>query len=150
MTPYVNMDRSAMRVSAAAMRRRWLIWKGICRSLPTVSGRNMKLAMVALLAFAQAASAQVRPGVEVFLAKPPSEVVGKRVGLITNHSGLDRQGRTTIDLLAGSNQIKLVALFAPEHGIRGTAEARVTSGTDEKTGLPVHSLYGETYKPTPQ
>jgi uncharacterized protein YbbC (DUF1343 family) len=106
--------------------------------------------MVALLAFAQAASAQVRPGVEVFLAKPPSEVVGKRVGLITNHSGLDRQGRTTIDLLAGSNQIKLVALFAPEHGIRGTAEARVTSGTDEKTGLPVHSLYGETYKPTPQ
>ncbi len=110
----------------------------------------MKIALFALVAFTQAASAQVRPGVEVFLEKPPQEVVGKRVGLITNHSGLDRQGNTTIDLLAKSPHVKLVALFSPEHGIRGTAEARVTSSTDEKTGLPVHSLYGETYKPTPQ
>jgi uncharacterized protein YbbC (DUF1343 family) len=106
--------------------------------------------MVALVAFAQAASAQVRPGIEVFLEKPPREVIGKRVGLITNHSGLDRKGKTTIDLLAGSGHVKLVSLFGPEHGIRGTAETRVNSSTDEKTGLPVHSLYGETYKPTPQ
>jgi uncharacterized protein YbbC (DUF1343 family) len=109
----------------------------------------MKLALVALVAFTQAASAQVRPGIEVFLEKPPREIVGKRVGLITNHSGLDRQGRTTIDLLAASPHVKLVALFSPEHGIRGTAETRVNSGADDKTGLPVHSLYGETYKPTP-
>lgn len=110
----------------------------------------MKLALLALLAVTQVASAQVRPGIEVFLANPPREVAGKRVGLITNHSGLDRQGNTTIDLLAKSPHVKLVALFSPEHGIRGVAEARVNSGTDEKTGLPVHSLYGETYKPTPQ
>jgi uncharacterized protein YbbC (DUF1343 family) len=108
----------------------------------------MKIALFALLTLTQTASAQVRPGVEVFLENPPKEVVGKRIGLITNHSGLDRQGRTTIDLLAASPHVKLVALFSPEHGIRGTAEARVTSGKDEKTGLPVHSLYGETYKPT--
>ena len=110
----------------------------------------MRLALVALLALAQAANAQVRPGIEVFLENPPKEIIGKRVGLITNHSGMDRQGRSTIDLLAGSGHVKVVALFSPEHGIRGVAETRVTSGTDEKTGLPIHSLYGETYKPTPQ
>lgn len=110
----------------------------------------MKLALVALLALTSTASAQVRPGIEVFLQKPPKEVVGKNVGLITNHSGMDRQGRSTIDLLASSGHVKVVALFSPEHGIRGVAETRVTSGTDEKTGLPIHSLYGETYKPTQQ
>jgi uncharacterized protein YbbC (DUF1343 family) len=110
----------------------------------------MKLALVALLALAQAANAQVRPGIEVFLDNPPKEIIGKRVGLITNHSGMDRQGRSTIDLLAGSGHVKLVSLFSPEHGLRGTAETRVSSTSDEKTGLPIHSLYGETYKPTAQ
>ncbi len=110
----------------------------------------MKLALIALVALTQAASAQVRPGVEVFLEKPPKEIIGKRVGLITNHSGLDRQGRSTIDLLSSSGHVKLVALFSPEHGLRGTAESRVASSTDEKTGLPIHSLYGETHKPTPE
>ena len=97
-----------------------------------------------------AQNATVRPGLEVFLENPPELVRGKRVGLITNQSGIDRQGRTTIDLLAGRSDFKLVALFSPEHGIRGIAETRVESSTDEKTGLPIHSLYGETYKPTPQ
>lgn len=108
----------------------------------------MKLAMAALLAFANVASAQVRPGIEVFLANPPKEIVGKRVGVITNHSGMDRQGNSTIDLLASSGHVRVVTLFSPEHGIRGVAESRVTSGKDDKTGLPIHSLYGETYKPT--
>ncbi len=110
----------------------------------------MKIALLALLASAQVAVAQVRPGVEVFLENPPREVVGKRVGLITNHSGRDRQGNSTIDLLMASPHVKLVALFSPEHGLRGTAESRVSSSTDEKTGLPIHSLYGETLKPTPE
>ena len=77
-------------------------------------------------------------------------VRGKRVGLITNQSGIDRQRRSTIDLLRASTELTLVALYSPEHGIRGIAETRVTSSVDEKTGLPVHSLYGETYKPTPR
>jgi uncharacterized protein YbbC (DUF1343 family) len=94
--------------------------------------------------------AGVRPGVEVFLANPPAAIRGKRVGLITNQTGIDRQRRTTIDLLAASPHVKLVALFSPEHGIRGIAETTVASSTDEKTGLPIHSLYGETFKPTTQ
>src|SRR5207244_10550916 len=69
---------------------------------------------------------------------------------ITNQSGIDRQRRSTIDLLRASTELTLVALYSPEHGIRGIAETRVTSSVDQKTGLLVHSLYGETYKPTPR
>jgi uncharacterized protein YbbC (DUF1343 family) len=94
--------------------------------------------------------ASVRPGIEVLVANPPAFIQGKRLGLITNHSGIDRQRRSTIDLLAGLPNVKLVALFAPEHGIRGVAQSRVESTVDEKTGLPIHSLYGEVRKPTPE
>ena len=99
---------------------------------------------------AQAPRVNVKPGVEVFVEKPPQVVKGKRIGLITNHSGKNRKGEATIDLIRAMKDVQLVALFAPEHGIRGVAEARVASATDEKTGLPIHSLYGETYKPTPE
>src|SRR5256886_4578587 len=92
----------------------------------------------------------VRPGVEGFVAHPPALVRGKRVGLITNQSGIDRQRRSTIDLLRGVPDVTLVALYSPEHGIRGVAETRVASTVDEQTGLPVHSLYGDTQKPTAQ
>jgi uncharacterized protein YbbC (DUF1343 family) len=92
----------------------------------------------------------VRPGVEVFVEHPPALVRGKRVGLITNQSGIDRQRRSTIDLLRAMPDFTLVALYSPEHGIRGVAETRVGSSVDEKTGLPIFSLYGDTYKPTPQ
>ncbi len=97
-------------------------------------------------------AATVRPGVELFVENPPEIVRGKRVGLITNHSGIDRAGRATIDLLMAMPEVELVALFSPEHGIRGDAAAgaRIDSGRDEATGLPVHSLYGETRKPTPE
>lgn len=75
---------------------------------------------------------------------------GKRLGLVTNATGRDRRGRSTIDVLAGESTWKLAALFSPEHGIRGDASAgeSVDSGTDQQTGLPVHSLYGETTRPT--
>jgi uncharacterized protein YbbC (DUF1343 family) len=76
---------------------------------------------------------------------------GKRVGLITNHTGRDRDGVSTIDLLFKAPELKLVALFSPEHGIRGALDQeKITNSTDEKTGLPVYSLYGETRKPTPE
>src|SRR5690606_15195890 len=103
-------------------------------------------------AAAQADQAGVRPGVEVFVDNPPAVVRGKRVGLITNHSGADRQGRATIDLLRAMPELGLVALYSPEHGIRGDAPpgARIASARDEATGLPVHSLYGATRKPTPE
>lgn len=96
--------------------------------------------------------APVRPGIEAFVANPPSFAAGKRLGLITNHTGVDSAGRSGVDLLHASGAVKLVALFGPEHGIRGTAAPgeKVSSGTDGRTGLPVYSLYGQTRKPTPE
>jgi uncharacterized protein YbbC (DUF1343 family)/CubicO group peptidase (beta-lactamase class C family) len=73
----------------------------------------------------------------------------KRVGLITNHTGRDRDGNSAIDLLHKAPGVKLVALFSPEHGIRGALDqANITNSTDERTGLPIYSLYGETKAPT--
>ena len=77
-----------------------------------------------------------------------ASLAGKRVGLITNQTGIDRKGRSTIDLLAHAPGVKLVALFSPEHGIRGVVDERVPSSTDTATGLPVYSLYGDTLRPT--
>ena len=72
---------------------------------------------------------------------------GKRVGLITNQTGVDSQGRRTIDVIAHAPAVKLVALFSPEHGISGSVDAPVANSTDAKTGVPVYSLYGETRRP---
>jgi uncharacterized protein YbbC (DUF1343 family) len=85
----------------------------------------------------------VRPGLDVFVADVPDAVRGKRVGLITNHSAISRDGRQAIDLIAGHKDLRLTALFAPEHGIRGTvaAGAKIEDERDSKTGLPIYSLY---------
>ena len=83
----------------------------------------------------------------------PAALRGKRVGLITNNTGVDRSGTSDIDLIAQHDDLTLVALLAPEHGIRGTAEAGVTvaDGVDAKTGLPVYSLYAaQGHSPTPE
>jgi uncharacterized protein YbbC (DUF1343 family) len=99
------------------------------------------------------ASASVRPGIEVFLADVPAAIRGKRIGLITNHSGIDRSRTPDIDLIARREDLKLVALLAPEHGIRGDAPAgqRITDETDPKTGVPIYSLYlAEDRGPTPE
>ena len=92
----------------------------------------------------------VQPGVEVLLAGDMHALRGMRVGLITNHTARLRDGTSTIDALNSDPRVKLVALFAPEHGIRGAAEGGVTinSEVDRKTGLPIRSLYGTTRKPT--
>ena len=95
---------------------------------------------------------RVLAGVDVLLSQPlPPILAGRRVGLITNHTGRTRDGGSTIDALHAHEGLDLVALYSPEHGIRGTALAGevVTSGRDERTGLPIHSLYGATRKPTP-
>ena len=85
----------------------------------------------------------VRPGIETFLEDVPARVRGKRVGLITNHAAVDRAKTPVIDLVAQHKELKLVALFAPEHGIRGDLAAgeRIADSRDEKTGVPIHSLY---------
>ncbi|MBC7897436.1 MAG: DUF1343 domain-containing protein [Cytophagaceae bacterium] len=90
-----------------------------------------------------AAAAGVRPGIEVFLANVPPAIKGKRVGLITNNTAIDRAGTLDIDLIAQSKDVKLVALLAPEHGIRGDAMdgVKITDEVDPRTGVPVYSLY---------
>lgn len=92
----------------------------------------------------------VRPGIEVLLEDSVHLVAGLRVGLITNHTGIDSRGRSSIDLLGDDARFDLVALFTPEHGIRGTEDREdIEDGRDERTRLPIHSLYGSTRKPTP-
>jgi uncharacterized protein YbbC (DUF1343 family)/CubicO group peptidase (beta-lactamase class C family) len=93
-------------------------------------------------------NAKIQTGIDVLVAKKFGPLAGLRVGLITNHSGLDIAGRRTIDLLAKARKVKLAAIFAPEHGLWGTAEERVSSTLDPATGLPVYSLYGEVNRPT--
>ncbi|MDH4197451.1 MAG: DUF1343 domain-containing protein [Candidatus Aminicenantes bacterium] len=97
------------------------------------------------------APATVRPGLEVFLAERLDLVKGKRVGLITNPTGVDSRLRSTVDLLAGHPAVKLVALYGPEHGVRGNAQAGeyVPFYVDDKYRLPVFSLYGQTLKAAP-
>ena len=97
-------------------------------------------------------SAQVYTGIDMLERYGFEELRGKRVGLVTNPSGVDRYLRSTIDILFEAPDVNLVALYGPEHGVRGDAYAgdHVASGTDPKTGLPVYSLYGSTRKPTPE
>lgn len=95
----------------------------------------------------------VRPGIETFLADVPAALRGKRVGLITNHSAVDRNKVPDIDLIAAHKDVKLVALLAPEHGIRGNAPAgeTIVDEVDPKTGVPIYSLYAsEDRGPTPE
>lgn len=116
-----------------------------------VPGRAGGIAARVAAAPDTARDAGVVPGVEVLLADSLGVLRGKRVGLITNHTGRDRAGTSTIDLLARAPGVRLVALFGPEHGIRGTARGgdRIASSVDSATGLPVYSLYGKTLVPTP-
>jgi uncharacterized protein YbbC (DUF1343 family) len=89
------------------------------------------------------ASPAVVPGIEVFVRDVPARLRGKRVGLITNNTGIDRARTSDIDLIAKHRDLKLVALMAPEHGIRGAVEAgeHITDEVDKKTGVPIYSLY---------
>ena len=95
---------------------------------------------------------QVIPGIEVLERNGFECLAGRRVGLVTNPSGVDRNLRSTIDILFEAPQVNLVALYGPEHGVRGDAVAgeHVASSKDARTGLPVHSLYGATREPSPE
>jgi uncharacterized protein YbbC (DUF1343 family)/CubicO group peptidase (beta-lactamase class C family) len=93
--------------------------------------------------------AEVLTGIDVLERDGFKPLAGMRVGLVTNHTGRDRAGRQTIDVLRDAPGVKLAALFSPEHGIRGLADEKVSDTKDEKTGLPIYSLYGETRRPQP-
>ena len=95
---------------------------------------------------------KVKPGIEVLRDSGFEGLKGKRVGLVTNPSGVDSQLNSTVDILFAAPEVNLVALYGPEHGVRGNAYAgdKVADSKDPKTGLPVYSLYGATRKPTPE
>ena len=94
----------------------------------------------------------VKTGIEVLRESGFACLEGKRVGLITNPTGVDSELRSTIDILHEAPNVNLVALYGPEHGVRGEVHAgdHISTQNDTSTGLPVYSLYGSTRKPTPE
>jgi uncharacterized protein YbbC (DUF1343 family)/CubicO group peptidase (beta-lactamase class C family) len=94
--------------------------------------------------------AEAANGIDVLISRRFEPLRGMRIGLITNHTGIDRAGNPTIDLLRSAPGVTVVALFSPEHGIRGMLDAKVADTTDPISGLPIYSLYGETRKPKPE
>jgi uncharacterized protein YbbC (DUF1343 family) len=87
-------------------------------------------------------------GIDVLARDDFKLLAGRKVGLITNHTGCDRHGKSTIELLHAAPQVELVALFSPEHGLKGLLDERVADSSDPLTGLKVYSLYGKTRKPS--
>ena len=104
------------------------------------------------LAFAAAAAAQVKTGLDVLIEENFKPLAGKRVGLATNQTGITGEGRRNIDVFAHASNIKLTAIFSFEHGLTGTREDNhIDSSVDEATGVPIYSLYnGDIRKPTPE
>jgi uncharacterized protein YbbC (DUF1343 family)/CubicO group peptidase (beta-lactamase class C family) len=94
--------------------------------------------------------ADVQNGIDVLHNSGYRALQNLRVALVTNHTGIDRAGNPTIDLLRSAPGVTLVSLFSPEHGIRGTHDERVADAKDDISGLPVFSLYGERRKPAPE
>lgn len=95
---------------------------------------------------------RVKTGVEVLRDRGFEGLVGRKVGLVTNPSGVDSQLNSTVDILYNAPGVELVALYGPEHGVRGDVYAgdKVNDAVDAATGLPVYSIYGATRKPTPE
>lgn len=115
-----------------------------------------KLSLIILSVFSafvmSAASPEVKTGIEVLRDRGFDILQGKRIGLVTNPSGVDSNLKSTIDILYQAPGVELVALYGPEHGVRGDVYAggKVSDSKDPSTGLPVYSLYGTTRKPTPE
>lgn len=110
------------------------------------------LTIILAAALAMGAAAQVKPGIEVLRDMDFAPLKGKKVGLLTNPTGVDNKLKSTVDILAEAPGVELVALYAPEHGVRGNVYAgdTVNNTVDAATGVTVYSVYGKTRKPTPE
>ena len=105
----------------------------------------------ALVPTARGASASVLNGIDILERNGFQPLAGLRLGLVTNHTGRNRAGQSTIDVLRNAKPVQLVALFSPEHGIRGELDqAQIADDVDAATGLPIYSLYGESRRPKPE
>lgn len=110
--------------------------------------RSLLVVAACAVALPGAAPGQVRPGIEVLLSDSIGVVVGKRVALLTNQTGVDRLGRRDIDLLRGTPGVHLAVILSPEHGLRGLEDRPgLPDAVDSATGLPIYSLYGGTPLP---
>jgi uncharacterized protein YbbC (DUF1343 family) len=110
--------------------------------------KNVICVLLVCLMSQFAFAGDVMCGIDVLKRDGFAPLKGKKIALITNHTGRDREGNTTVDLLTKADGVKVVRLFSPEHGLYGKLDEKVGNVTDEKTGLKVYSLYGETRKPT--
>ncbi|HMH79215.1 MAG TPA: exo-beta-N-acetylmuramidase NamZ domain-containing protein, partial [Candidatus Acidoferrum sp.] len=116
---------------------------------------NLSVCLVAASAATKHAShkspsraGRVQTGLDVLESQKFTPLRGKHIGIITNHTGLDSQGKSTIELLAHAPGVQIVAIFSPEHGLGGQLDERLSSTKDPSTGLRVFTLYGETLRPT--
>ena len=111
---------------------------------------SLFVAFILIVSAAWAGKPVVKTGIEVLRERDFQELKGKRVGLVTNPSGVDCRLRSSIDILYNAPEVNLVALYGPEHGVRGDVYAggKIDDSVDSVTGLPVYSLYGSTRKPT--
>jgi uncharacterized protein YbbC (DUF1343 family)/CubicO group peptidase (beta-lactamase class C family) len=125
---YENVTRDIVRFTAT--RDEAAAWAGAADSLVTET--------------------KVLTGIDVLERDGFKQLAGKKIGLVTNHTGRNRDGRPTIDVLNKAPGVQLVALFSPEHGIRGSADENISDSKDDQTGLPIYSLYGETRRPKPE
>jgi len=121
-------------------------------AVPTVAPTLVPTQTVSASVVVKEEQQRVLPGIDVLMREQRDLLRGRRLGLITNATGRDAQGRGTIDVLHAEPTWQLKALFSPEHGIRGQASAgeSVQSANDPQTSLPIHSLYGQTTRPTPE
>src|ERR1700675_59255 len=112
------------------------------------SGASIEAQTHAKSAKRRSRAGRVQTGLDVLEAEKFAPLRGKHIGLITNHTGLDYQERTTINVLAHAPGVQVVALFSPEHGIAGHSDEKLPSSKDASTGLPIFSLYGDHLRPT--
>jgi uncharacterized protein YbbC (DUF1343 family)/CubicO group peptidase (beta-lactamase class C family) len=118
--------------------------------LVSLARLNSSTRTVSTTANTNTLDAQVLTGIDVIERDGFKQLAGMRIGLVTNHTGRDRANRSTIDVFFKAPNVKLVALFSPEHGIRGLADDKISDTKDEQTGLPIYSLYGESRRPKPE
>ena len=137
-------------VADKAMREQSQYYENLNRDLGRFTASRNQALNVASVGITNATDVEVLTGIDVLERDGFKQLAGKKIGLVTNHTGKNRAGRQTIDVLSKAPGVELVALFSPEHGIRGGADEKVSDSKDEQTGLPIYSLYGETRRPKPE
>jgi uncharacterized protein YbbC (DUF1343 family)/CubicO group peptidase (beta-lactamase class C family) len=143
-----NRLHPQQRGNAEPLRKDVISW--VCQKLGPVSMEEVFTVRPALrnsLKDEGARNGAVKTGIDVLVRRNFEPLAGLRLGLITNHTGIDSEGRPIIDLLSNAPGAQLAALFSPEHGLSGKEDGKVRSGLHGSTGLPVYSLYGERRRP---